>query len=1173
MANLTSLGQWLSGAQNCGSPQPDVARLAERLRIITGIVETLEGCGDEDTLARAAVELARERLGLERCSLYLREGARFHGTYGTDQHGNTMDEQAGVLELAGEMGRFVLETHGGSRIWSKAVDSWTTWQDGKCLKFGEGEVALSVLRTASGPVGLFFNDNAISGAPIDDALQEAVAIYAALLGNLIERQRGAREQENARELFERVFNSVPSSIVIYSSADTLLTANERARRLYNLGELTPLSGLHISALGFAPEETASIIAQNRTLLGAAPDEEVVSDEVSLHVMGRRKTFRRLKFPITMPGSGTRALLSISADITEVQESADRQRRISEGLRKVVIISDELAQIRDRRIFFRRAVEFCLDELGVERCSIFVDEEGYHCGTWGTDVHGRIVDESAYRVPINSEEKAKWHRLVEESGSGYYIHQGDLSQCPNGEVKVVGRGEVAATLIRSHTDVYGIFYNDNLLSGAPIDTATQEVLTVYCSILGNLMARRALEEGRTRSARQYQNLFEQTPTANFICSVDGVIVACNLPFSRLLGFEYQHEGIGQEIRHFLAPRAVVRLMRMVDEHGSLSGEMVEARTIDGEERIVAVHVSTIRGDSRTIIGYQGFLVDTTEQVRVERALEELAGTTVLPGGEGFFPALLESLSRATNIPHIILCETIENRTGWLRVVTERGIGVPAGSEFHCKDIPGELVLKHGEFHMTRGVSERFPECGIAHNLQAQGFYGLALKNSAGWAVGALGLFSTNAMTLTPRTESIIRIFASRAAAEIARTRAEVALRESESRFLQAQKLEALGRFAGSIAHDFNNLLTTILTLSDMAADTLPAGHPVREDITQINRISLKAGNLTRQLLNFGRAHSRGAGSLSVARMIAELKGILERLLGESIRLEIDIAPDTGAIVIDKTRFEQVVVNLAVNARDAMANGGVIRISGSRQEIIDDDPRLAPGMAPGIYSVLKFADTGEGINSEHLSRVFEPFFSTKEYSKGTGLGLFTVYSIVTQNGGNITVQSAPGAGTVFTLVFPHTEFTPAEESSQDEDISLELAGSSHETILLAEDDETVRHSVVGILRRMGYNVLEAPGGGEALLVCERHPGPIHLLLTDVRMPHMNGFELAQRVRRLRPGIRIVYMSGYMDEMESRDRPADAEILAKPFSSKMLNAWIRKALDGEPAAVIADPPQRPE
>ena len=381
------------------------------------------------------------------------------------------------------------------------------------------------------------------------------------------------------------------------------------------------------------------------------------------------------------------------------------------------------------------------------------------------------------------------------------------------------------------------------------------------------------------------------------------------------------------------------------------------------------------------------------------------------------------------------------------------------------------------------------------------------------------------------------------------------RRLERQLAESQKMEAIGKLAGGVAHDFNNMLTAILGYASMIYDDAPEGAPAREQASQVRRAAESAASLTQKLLAFSRRQVLQADHLDFATMQDSLLGLIRRVIGENITVTTHLDGDLWPILADPVQVEQSILNLAINARDAMPNGGTLQIVACNAPRPAGERRADGDVKPGDYVQITVSDTGIGMDDATRARMFEPFFTTKPQGQGTGLGLATVYGFIRQCGGHINVISTPGEGTTIEMLLPRAASAAATSTP------IRTADSAHhgtETVLVVEDEPGVRQLAVQALTRHGFRVLTATSAEEALHMAAAFEGSIHLLLTDVVMPGMKGPELGRRMRALRPGMRVLLMSGYAADVMTKDDLADAALVPKPFSQATLTRAVRHALD---------------
>jgi two-component system cell cycle sensor histidine kinase/response regulator CckA len=432
------------------------------------------------------------------------------------------------------------------------------------------------------------------------------------------------------------------------------------------------------------------------------------------------------------------------------------------------------------------------------------------------------------------------------------------------------------------------------------------------------------------------------------------------------------------------------------------------------------------------------------------------------------------------------------------------------------------------------------------------------------IGNLYFGSTQTKVFTDRDLKLAENVGAQIAGAIANAQLFIEQKQAEKekgylqeQLRQSQRMEAIGRLAGGIAHDFNNLLTIIKGYSQLCLMDIRKDNPLKGSIEEIEKASERAADLTRQLLAFSRRQVMELKVIDLGTILQNLEKMLRRMIGEDIELIMELHDDLGKVKVDPGQIEQMILNLAVNAKDAMPEGGTLIIEIAMAELDEEYARKHVAVKPGQYVKLSVSDTGFGMAPEVRERVFEPFFTTKEKGKGTGLGLSTVYGIVKQSGGNVWVYSEPGHGTTFKIYLPRVD-EPLDEMRQ-RAMGTELPGGN-ETILVVEDEDEVRKLAVRILKKQGYEVLEASHGGEASIICEQQVGTIRLMLTDVVLPVMSGRKLVETLVPLHPEMKVLYMSGYTDNAIAHHGILEKGLsyIQKPFTVEALVRKVREVLD---------------
>ena len=794
------------------------------------------------------------------------------------------------------------------------------------------------------------------------------------------RSLALRETEHR---FRVIFEASPDAVFVEDENGVVLDANPAACRLHGMTK-DRLVGSHVADLVPPAQREAVIRDFPLWFSGALQVYEGFSHTLDGRIIPIELKASRIEY------RDKPALLLIARDISERRGSEERRSVTVQGLRAIVEIADDLIGCTDIVMLRRKAVELARERLGLERAAVFLSDGRHAIGTFGTDMKGQTTDERSHRFVMDDAWRARF-QLRGQHEPRWSISLEHLQEWQNGVMQSRGTGWVAVTPIQTDRKAVGVFINDSAITKAPFDPVKQEIVAVYCSMLANIMERKAAESDRSRLAMAV----EQSAEAVLIADVNGTISYVNPAFERITGYPAREvTGLNPRIlksgRHDL--RFYERMWAQLRAGEIWSGRITNRRK-DGTLYEAEQTISPMRDGSGQVVGYLTVSQDVTRSAQMENELR------------------------------------------------------------------------------------------------------------------------------------------------------------------QAQKMDSIGRLAGGIAHDFNNLLTGILGFAKVIRDDLGPEHPSQADLQEIVAAGERAAVLSRQLMAFGHREVLQIKPVDLAALLVNLHSLLRRTLGEHIELVTVAADRVPTVEADPGLMEQVIMNLAVNARDAMPRGGQLVLRTGSAKVDASNVRLHPDAKPGDYVLLAVKDTGYGMTDEVKQKAFEPFFTTKEQGRGLGLGLSTVYGIVRQFGGFLELDTEVNKGTEIRIYLPASSAVAAEKVVAEK---VQASGGG-EVILVVEDESTVRNLTVRLLRRMGYQILEARNGDEALSIYRQNPG-IHLVLTDVIMPRMGGPELAAHLRQENPGVRILYMSGYTEDVRMEGSPADqtTAIVLKPFTRESLATEVRRALE---------------
>ncbi len=658
-------------------------------------------------------------------------------------------------------------------------------------------------------------------------------------------------------------------------------------------------------------------------------------------------------------------------------------------------------------------------------------------------------------------------------------------------------------------------------------ADQDRYTVERSLLTSSREMQDLYEELRRSEASFKSLVEASPDAVFVC--EGLlIVYANRAMARMLAYDDPSDLIGKHsLEAFVHPedRAALEDHRPRRMSGEVTGS-IRVRWVrrDGGEVVVEGTHNDITFDDRPAV----FTVarDITDRLRAEADRER--AELLRRSSEERYRTLFEG----SPLPILLF----DRETLRILAVNETAVRLYGYSR---------------EEFLALTMRDLKPASDV-----------LDLVERAHWAPD--GMTNIGVKTHRKKDGTLMNVevtsqavtFDGRPARQA--TVADVTeKRRFEERLRQAQKMEAIGQLAGGIAHDFNNIIAVVLSYAELALETLSMGQPLYDDIKEIESAGMRAAALTRQLLTFSRKQPSQLQVLSLNDVVTAIEKMLRRIIGEDIELSTALAPHVGSIQADAGQIDQVLLNLVVNARDAMPAGGKVTVESSNV-MLGATEALEMGVASGAYVMLAVTDTGVGMDEATRGRVFEPFFTMKEVGKGTGLGLATVFGIVKQSGGGIAVTSQPGRGATFRICFPRHGDSIAPAAPE---LVRTPVQTQAETILVVEDEEPVRRVVRRLLTSRGYTVLEARGAQAALDILDAHGGRIDLLLTDLVMPDIDGPTLVARVLAERPHMKILYMSGYSQHpaLKGAQLGPLAHFIRKPFTAQELVLSVRRAIDG--------------
>ncbi|KPK61450.1 MAG: hypothetical protein AMK73_07925 [Planctomycetes bacterium SM23_32] len=832
------------------------------------------------------------------------------------------------------------------------------------------------------------------------------------------------------------------------------------------------------------------------------------------------------------GAGTvQYLVHVARDVTDrkrtedaLKASGEAERALSARLRALHEVSNELSNADTVDEVCRLAVVRGRERLGFDRLGIWlVDIADSSCvvGTWGAGEDGQLRDERSSRVRID--DRANLRTMVYEKKMLTVMRRAGLR---DNRGTTVGRGTNALAALWDGEKVIGYVAMDNLLEGRPVTKHDLEVLRLYASALGHLCTRKRAEEALRRGEERLREAQRTARIGSWEFNVESRRITWSEEGYRLFerdpadGPPTYEENLACYYPHD-AERLTSQVQRAI-EFGEEFDSDYHLKLPGGRSVYQRGLIRVAKDEQGRAVKLFGTVQDITERKESERELLR----------ERQFSNAVIDTSGA-----LIVVLDPEGRVVRFNMACERTTG------YNARDVTGrpiwELLIPPEE---RQGVEDVFSNLAAGGTFSTYENHWLAKdgdKRLIAWA-------NTRVLDEQGRVQYVIG------------TGIDVTeQRQLEAQLRRAAKLEAVGQLAGGIAHDFNNLLTAILGYVDLNLPDLEEGSQLRQDLMQVRAAARRASDLTRQLLTFGRQQPAVREVVDLNETVRDVCKMLGHLIEENVELQVVTCEEPLKVKADPAQIGQVLMNLAVNARDAMPDGGVLAVRTSAVVKEEDPTDTQTGFGPGAYALLTVRDTGTGMPYDVQERIYDPFFTTKGVGQGTGLGLSTVYGVVEQSGGYIECISEPGAGTTFEIHLPLVE---AGEPAQSVRSELGIKFGGHETILLVEDEPEIRQLGARTLKDLGYRVLCAAGGPEALALLRRHRGRLDLLLTDVVMPRMAGHDLAARVHDIRPGAKLLFMTGYAEKDDGALGGAvdSTGLLRKPFTAAKLAKQVRAVLD---------------
>lgn len=1023
---------------------------------------------------------------------------------------------------------------------------------GRCIKFGEKSV---------GSLCVVYQEDYL---PSEDD-KRVMSVIASAIGVEEMRKQAREELRETNQRLQAFIQASPLAIMCLDPEGGVTMWSRAAERLFGWNEAEVLR----KPLPIVPKDKQAEFRRLR--------ERVMQEEALTGIELRRKKKDGTWIDVSLSAAPLRdsqgqanGMIGLMADITE-RKRAEQERQviydIMQGVNHTANL-DELLRLIHRSLGRVIYAENCFIALYNKQEEVF--EFPF------------FVDQFDVAPPPLKAGKS-CTAFVYRMGRPILITEEIFRQLERqGEVENVGTPSPAwlGVPLKTPSETIGVLVVQHYEDANAYNQRDGEFLASVGNQVALAIDRKRTEDKLRQSEERYRHLVDMSPEGIIIHS-EGKFAFLNPAATQLLGATTQDQLIGKPILDFVhsdhREGVKERLYRLLEEGKSVPLKEEKLIRLDGSTVDVEVAAIPFTFDSRPAV--QVIVRDITARREAENKISRLNRLySVLSKINKAIVRIREPERLYEEACRIVVSEglfrmawvgLIDPETLWVKPVAHWGyeegylktLRVSAANIAEGRGPVGTAIREntHSVFNDFQNDVRILPWREEATRRGYASCTALPLRIGArvigiiALYSGELGFFDDDVIRLLDALADDISFALELADQERQRRQAEEALKQSEAQLLQAQKMEAVGRLAGGVAHDFNNFLTAITGYSDLMLMRLPTGDPLRHHAEEIHKAADRAASLTQQLLAFSRKQILQPKVVDLNMVVADVEKMLRRLIGEDIELITHLDPNLGKIKADPGQIVQVLMNLAVNARDAMAQGGKLIVETASVDL--DQPHGE--MPAGLHVMLSVRDTGCGMDAETKSHIFEPFFTTKEKGKGTGLGLSTVYGIVKLSGGTISIDSELGQGSTFKVYLPRLE-EALESGHRGKGTASPMRGA--ETVLLVEDEESVRDLVRNILQVHGYTVLEAQNGRGAIELCEQHPEHIDLILTDVVMPQMSGRELVERLSPMKPDAKILYMSGYTDDaiLHHGTLESDIPFLQKPFTPDALVLKVREVLD---------------